>query len=257
MEDKYTRKIFVDNTTACWSTDYLIFISQIALTFYLEKKLKSTSNKPKRIVLTLAIAHNLILGISMFIGGVYHMLATPETTDYNMKIVAHNFWWRFSNFFGSLMLVPQFLLPICCFYTPSDENAFYQKVTVTSLVLAKVCFVYEWYTFNQLLTINFPACFVSSLIGSLVMLTNGSKLKYTPCRWMILLGGVAFLTMTWYYLHLREICGTNDKGDCPFATWFNHNAFMHVALIPILWILGVGWAGSEEKKSLDKTIKSR
>ena len=139
-------------------------------------------------------------------------------------------------------------------YTPSDENAFYQKVTVTSLVLAKVCFVYEWYTFNQLLTVTFPACFVSSLIGSFVMLTNGSKLKYKPNRWMILVGGIAFLTTGGYYIHVREICGTGNKGGCPFATWFNHNAFMHVALIPILWFLGVGWAGPEED---DVTIKSR
>ena len=176
------------------------------------------------------------------------MQATPESTD---QIVARNFWWRFSNFIGSLMLVPQFLLPICCFYTPSDANAFYRKVTVTSIVLASACFVYEWYTFKKLFTITFPACFVSNLIGSLVMLMNRRKLKYIPGRWTILFGGIAFITMIGLYMHLRDICGTNSRGDCPLPTWFNHNACMHVALIPILWITGVGWAESEkEEKSI-------
>lgn len=248
MVSKYTKEIFVDNTVACWSTDYLIFISQLALTFYLERKLNSTANKSKRIVLTLAIAQNIILGLSMGIGGIYHMTVTPETTMYNLKIVAHNFWWRFSNFFGSLLLIPQFLLPICCYYTPENEQNFFRKFTISSLVLSKVLFVYEWYTFNQLLTITFPACFLSTLIASLVMFGSDGYLKYKPNRWLLLSGGVAFILMSGFYIHLRGICGNDDKQKCPFAAWFNHNAFMHVGLIPILWLLGIGWAGSEDGK---------
>ena len=247
MEDKYTRQIFVDNTIACWSTDYLIFISQIILCFYLESKLKHTKNKAKKIVLTLAICQNMILGLSMGIGGIYHMTVTPNTTVYNLKIVAHNFWWRFSNFFGSLLLVPQFLLPVCCFYTPKNKDSFFQKVSVSSLVLAKLLFVYEWYTYNQLLTITFPACFLSNLVSSLIMMWKKDKLNYKPKLWWLFSGGIGFIMITVYYIHLRGICGRNAEDHCPFAEWFNHNAFMHVAIIPILWVLGIGWAGNDEK----------
>ena len=76
------------------------------------------------------------------------------------------------------------------------------------------------------------------------------KLNYKPKLWWLFSGGIGFIMITVYYIHLRGICGRNveaGENSCPFADWFNHNAFMHVALIPVLWVLGIGWAGNDEK----------